>query len=97
MHYLSPAVFLGKTFQLPFDVRILQRERKKLLAELELGGDDALKLNGRSFTKNELIDYFEELQREDIAAYHLAISKDPALLDFLQYAGIDEGARFKYA
>ncbi|HVU57430.1 MAG TPA: hypothetical protein VHD83_20345 [Puia sp.] len=67
------------------------------MAELELGGGDTLILHGRSFTKNELIDYFEDLQREDIAAYHLVISEDPVLLGFLQYAWIDAGARFRHA
>jgi hypothetical protein len=97
MRYLSPTLLFGKNFQLPFDSRTLQRERKKLLAELELTGADALAINGRSFTRNELIDYFEELQQENIATWHLAVADDPVLLRFLQDAAIKAGAFFKDA
>jgi len=97
MHYLGPALLFGTNFQLPFDSRTLQRERKKLLAELELTGGDTVELNGRKFTKNELIDYFEELQQENIAAWHLAIAEDPVLLRFLQDAAINAGGLFREA
>lgn len=97
MHYLSPASFLGNNFQLPLDARALQRERKRLLADLELTGGDTLELQGRPFTKNELIGYFEELQQGNIATWHLTIAEDPVLLRFLQEAAIKAGAVFKEA
>ena len=97
MHYLSPATFLGTNFQPPFDARVLQRERKRLLAELELTGGDALELNNRSFTKNDLINYFDQLQHDNIAAWHFEVAQDPVLLRFLQEAAIDEGAHFRDA
>lgn len=86
MQYLSPVSLLGTDFQSPFDAKTIQRQRKKLLAELELTGGEVLELDGRRMTKNEIIDYFEDLAREDIAAYHLAINEDPILLKFLQTA-----------
>ena len=95
MHYLSPASFLGDNFQLPLDARALQRERKRLLADLELTGGDTIELQGRHFTKNELIDYFEALQQGNIASWHLAITEDPVLLRFLQDTTIAPGATFK--
>jgi len=94
MHYLSPVSFLGNALQLPFDTRTLQRERKRLLAELQLAGGDTLEINGRPFTRNALIEYFDELQREDISAWHLAVAQDPVLLRFLQEVRLDKGARF---
>src|ERR1700743_2734904 len=94
MRYVSPAFLFGTAFQLPLDAKMIQRERKKLLAELELGGSDDLDVDGRRFTKNELIDYFEELQHENIAAYHQAVSRDPILLKFLQAGSIDKDAKF---
>jgi hypothetical protein len=92
MQYLSPVTLIGPSFQPPFDAKMIQRERKKLLVDLELNGGEILEVNGRRFTKNEIIDYFEELQREDIAAYHQAISEDPVLLKFLQAGSAAEGS-----
>jgi hypothetical protein len=97
MRYLSPNLLFGETLRPPFDTKIIQRERKKLLAELELSGGDSLELNGQSFTKNEILGYFEELQREDIMTYHLVVSEDPVLLRFLSDGAIDERAYFKDA
>ena len=95
MHYLSPALILGENFQLPFDARTLQRERKRWMAELELAGKDVAEVYGREMTKNELIEYFEELQRGEIAAWHFALGGDAVLLRFLQDGAIKPGARFK--
>jgi len=95
MNYLNPLLIFGNNYSL--DSKTLQRERKRLMAELELSGGDALILNGRSFTRNELIGYFEELQQENTAAWHQAIAEDPILLRFLQEATIKAGARFKNA
>lgn len=97
MRYLSPIFFFGDNFQVPLDTRMIQREMKKLLAELELADGDTIVRRGRSFMRNELIDYFGELQQEKIVAWHLAIVADPVLLRFLQDATINEGDRFKPA
>jgi hypothetical protein len=97
MHYLNPVSLLGTAFQAPLDPRLIQRERKKLLAELELGDGETLNLNGSSFTKNQLLEYFGELEQERIVKYHLAISEDPTLLQFLQTGTIQKDASFKEA
>jgi len=93
MRYLSPTLFFGDG--VPFDRKDIQRERKKLLAELELNEGGRLELHGVSFTKNELINYFEDLLQEPVAAYHSAIGRDPVLLGFLQDDRIDEWAQFR--
>jgi hypothetical protein len=97
MHYLNPVALLGTAFQPPLDPRLIQRERKKLLAELELSGSDSLTLDGATFTKNELLEYFAELEQERVIKYHLAISEDPVLLRFLHTGTIEEGARYREA
>jgi hypothetical protein len=95
MHYLSPATLFGPTFRPPFDIKTIQRERKKLLAELELSGGEVLNHNGQQFTKNELLGYFEELEQENIAYYHSLVNEDAVLVQFLEKKSIVPGARFK--
>jgi len=97
MQYLNPVSLLGITLQTPLDTKTIQRERKKLLAELELSGGESLELNGRRFTKNELLAYFDELERENIAGYHLAVLEDAVLIKFLQTGEIDQAAAFNDA
>lgn len=95
MYYLSPALLPGHPLQPPFDPRPIALARKKLLVDLELSGSDTLNINGRLFTKNEIIEYFEELRQPAIAAYHAAIGEDATLLKFLEKGVIAEDARFK--
>ena len=79
------------------DRKTIQRERQKWLAELELSGGENLELKGHSFSKSEIIDYFETLQQEPIAAYHAAIAEDPILLEFLEDGIINEATIFRDA
>jgi hypothetical protein len=97
MRYLSPAFLFGASLQPPYDKKAVQRERKKLLADLELSGTEGLELNGRYLNKNEIIDYFEELQKETVSDYHAAIAEDPVLFTFLQDGKIYEWTWFKDA
>lgn len=97
MQYLSPIVILGENFRSTLDPKLLQRERKRLLAELELEATGTLDLFGRSFTKDQLISFFDNLQQDNIPGYHLAIAEDPILLRFLHDAEIEPGATFNDA
>ncbi len=97
MRYLSPRLLFGDALPSPLDRKTVQRERKKWLAELELSGGELLELKGHSFSKSELIDYFETLQQESIAAWHVAIADDPVLLTFLEDGIMDKGTSFKDA
>jgi hypothetical protein len=94
MRYLSPVLLLGETLQWPIDKKFIQRERKRFLAELELSDDNSLELHGELFSKSDIINYFEDLQNESLAAYHLAIWQDPVLLAFLQDGRFGPGDRF---
>jgi hypothetical protein len=97
MRYLSPKFLFGEPLPSPLDRKTVQRERKKWLAELELSGGENLELKGHSFSKSEIIDYFETLQQETIAAWHVAIADDPVLLSFLEDGSMDRGTSFKDA
>lgn len=68
--------------------------RKKLLAELELRNADSMEIHNQSFTKSDLIDYCEDLQRENVVGYHKAIEADRVLLGFLEDSLMDRGDHF---
>jgi hypothetical protein len=97
MRYLSPKLLFGDALPSPLDRKTVQREQKKWLAELQLNGGENLELKGHSFSKSEIIDYFETLQQEKIAACHVAIADDPVLLSFLEDGIITKGTSFKDA
>lgn len=103
MHYINPIAIFGPSFRAPLDPQIVLRQRKKLLAELELSSNNTIGINGHSFTKEELLAWFDELNQPNVAGYHTAITEDPALQKFLQgsanhaYTGIDVAAIYNNA
>ena len=94
MLYLSPSSLLGELIPQPFDKKAIQLARKKLLAELELNEGNDLQIRGRSYGKSDIINYFEDLLKENVLEYHAAISQDRVLLVFLEEADIQPGERF---
>jgi hypothetical protein len=95
MRYLSPGSLLGDALPQPLDKKGIQLARKKLFAELELTGSDHLEIHGAPFTKNDIIDYFEELQKDDIPVYHQAVAEDQVLLGFLEEGRLGRMDRFR--
>jgi hypothetical protein len=93
MRFISPGSLFGETIR-PLDKKAIQLGRKKLLAELELGTGDSIELHGASFSKSEIIDYFEELQKDNIADYYNTIEEDRVLLGFLEESSIGRNDRF---
>ncbi len=89
MPYLSPGTLFGGALPNPLDKRSIQLQRKKLLAELDLNASETIELSGHTWSKSDIIDYFETLQQDDALPYHQAIAEDPVLLGFLQ-----DGRRF---
>lgn len=67
------------------------------MAELELSGGEGVDLNGQKLSRNEIIDYFDELQLDTIALYHTTIAEDEVLLTFLRDGRIGEGTYFRNA
>ncbi len=93
MRFISPGSLFGETIR-PLDKKAIQLGRKKLLAELELGTGDSIELHGIRFSKSEIIDYFEELQKDNIADYYNTIEEDRVLLGFLEESSIGRNDRF---
>ncbi len=94
MQYLSPSSLSGEPIVTPLDKKAIQLERKKLFAELELSGETTIEMNGRSFTKNDIIQYYEDLLKEDGLMYHSVVAEDPVLLVFLETAHIGRKENF---
>lgn len=98
MLYTSPFEILNlPTAELQqMDRRMLQLKKKQLLAELQLQSSGVITLGNREFTKNDIIQLFEQLEQDDAIAMHAAIAADPALLQFLQTGKINPGQKFNY-
>ncbi|HET6255459.1 MAG TPA: hypothetical protein VFE32_15370 [Puia sp.] len=94
MKYLSPTSLFGGILVPPLDKKAIQLGRKKLLAELELAGGDTVDINGKTYDRNEIISYFEELLSENTLDYHNIVSNDKVLLGFLREVQIEPGTRF---
>lgn len=94
MQYLSPATFSGENLSAPLDKKAIQLGRKKLFAELELSGETTIELQGKPFTKNDIINYFEDLLKDDALPYHSAVAEDRVLLGFLEHARMGRKEKF---
>jgi hypothetical protein len=95
MQYLSPTTFAGETLSGPLDKKAIQLGRKKLFAELELSGETTIDLNGKPFTKNDIIKYFDDLLKDEALAWHSAVAADRVLLGFLEQAMLGRKERFE--
>jgi hypothetical protein len=87
MKYLNPLAFLAKMNGGPVDMRdsaALSLLRKKMMAELELSDDKLLKVGGQVLTRQDLLQFFDQLQNTQEGIYHQQIAQDPALLHFLE-------------
>ncbi|TDX00367.1 hypothetical protein [Dinghuibacter silviterrae] len=89
MRYISPSQLTQEALSAPYDRKVLQREKKKLLAELELSEEEGLTIKGRHFSRNDILAYFDELENPAVADYHAAVEADPPLLAFLQGEGLE--------
>ncbi len=93
MRYVSPFALLGidGTSQ-AVDRTVLQQTRKRLLAEFELAGNAAtVNINGKEFTKSELLALLDGLQDAEILGFHQTIHGNTALLKFLLHDQLPQG------
>ncbi|MFY0254113.1 hypothetical protein ACDQ55_09190 [Chitinophaga sp. 30R24] len=58
--------------------------RKKMMAELELSNNRALRIGEEWFNENDLLQFFESLQQPTLLYYHQEIQADAVLTDFLE-------------
>ena len=94
MRYLSPASIFKGSLPYPLDKKSIQLGRKRLLADLELSSGDTLDINGRPFTKSDIIDYFDKLQEDPNIGWHNAIAEDKVLMTFLENATLQNRQKF---
>lgn len=83
MQYNSPVSMIGNLYS-GTDPKDLIVAKKKLLAELDLNGGSTLTINNREFTKNDIINFFDNAQQTSEMAYHVAVAHDVFLLKFLE-------------
>ena len=94
MRYLSPASLPDSPLINLSDKKSLQLQKKKLLAELELNATGEIKINDRTLSKNDILQYFETLEDETILRYHETVSKDKPLTAFLENSRLPDDASF---
>lgn len=86
MAYKSPFHFLpADTATTPVDPMVIQRAKKKLLAEFEI--DDK---GVAGFSKNDLLQWFDNLKPEELR-FHKYIYDNKTLLEFLEHGKVTPG------
>jgi len=94
MQYVSTVTLLDNLTPGQADKKSFALAKKKMLAELELNGGAAVTINGREFTKNDIVNFFDNLQQADNLAYHIIVANDAVLLCFLEQNFLNNGDRF---
>ncbi|MBS1563993.1 MAG: hypothetical protein JST39_06365 [Bacteroidetes bacterium] len=94
MQYISPFHFILVTSEDGIDRQELLLAKKKLLAELELSDRQTIMVNGREFSKHDIISFFDELRESRDIAWHFAVYKDKALLRFLEEQLLETSTSF---
>lgn len=83
MYYVSPFNF----FQIPEgqvpDERLIAIEKKKYLARLELSGKTVIQVEGKEYSKDDLIKLFQQLSQVTHWEFHVAIHKNKIFEKFL--------------
>jgi hypothetical protein len=78
MAYQSPFRYLPHDVTIPIEPLVLQRAKKKLLAEFDLGSAGV-----QSTSKNDALLWLDNINENELA-YHRAIYDRPAILQFLE-------------
>ncbi|MDR2776353.1 MAG: hypothetical protein LBC19_16765 [Tannerella sp.] len=82
--YISPFMLMSwESDRIPVREDILSAKRQRL-AELEALGETLININGRPYSKDEIIKSFENILADTCMHYHLAVWTDKSLLQFLE-------------
>jgi hypothetical protein len=85
MQYVNPFKAFNLTEDLEsIDNKTLRRLKKRYLAEFELQESTTIQINGKTFDKNGLIFFLEQLQDKNTLHNHFKIFNNKPLLDFLE-------------
>ncbi len=85
MAYLSPFRYLPVDAVAPVDALVMQRARKKLLAEFELGGAEV-----QGMSKHDALQWLDSLNADELQ-YHKLIYDRPVILAFLEKRQVSPG------
>ncbi|MBO9727387.1 MAG: hypothetical protein J7623_01985 [Chitinophaga sp.] len=91
MKYLNPVAVLEEMNGAVVDATdtaAVSLLRKKMMAELELSTDKVLQIKGERWSKNDLLNFFDQLQDSTTLYFHQEINKDPVLSRFLRTGSI---------
>jgi|GEM_PF-1029379 len=94
MQYISPFSLLPNTPDKTFTRKDLVLAKRKLLAEFELQGSSTILHNNKEMSRNDVLVFFDELDKKDDLGFHLIVSNDPVLLSFLENHAIQPNAKF---
>jgi hypothetical protein len=94
MRYYSPLSVLPVTAGTQPTAAELMLAKRKMLAEFELLNTSVITVNGRDFTRQDVLQLFEEWERAADLPFHMLVAGDPVLKRLLEYHEIDEGQRF---
>jgi len=94
MQYISPFALLQTLTPGQADKQSLALAKKKMLAELELNGGAVVTINGNEFTKNDIVNFFDNLQQTGNLSFHIIVANDAVLLRFLEQHFLNNGDRF---
>ncbi|MDR2679573.1 MAG: hypothetical protein LBC47_02045 [Tannerella sp.] len=92
--YQSPFTLLSwESDEIPARKDILSAEKRRL-AELESSGETTLRIQGRAYSKDELIKTFDAILSDAFLSRHQHVKRDAALLRFLETGVYSPGNRF---
>ncbi len=89
MAYINPIELLDLGETQDLSPTLIKREKKRLLAEFELNDAVEIEVGNQSLDKARLIQLFEELENEELRAFHLKIYQHQSLHRFLAEANLD--------
>jgi len=97
MQYHSPIKILNSFLHsnedfTKIDFNILKR---RILAEFELSGLSTIETEDGEFSKNDILNIFENQKNKEDFQYHLIIAKMPELMNFLEYNHPDDILSFE--
>jgi hypothetical protein len=92
MQYQSPIKILSSFLNdnVDFSNTDFNVLKRRILAEFELSGNPTISTEEGEFSKNDILDIFENQKNKEDFQYHLIVAKMPVLLNFLEYYTLEE-------
>ncbi len=85
MQYVSPFSIVQVTPSAAgFERKDLMLAKRRMLADFEFSDASTIWVKGREYTKNDVLQLFEELEKTENLQYHVLVASDPVLLQFLE-------------